>query len=167
MSVTMFPTYASMDLWTSAIGNQATIVACREAEEIGSNCSISGGASVTEGRLIDLLEETGNDDYGQIGPDQISFGTVLKLVKTAESMVVTGTAPSGSPSVDSRGGIRITWRNGEKEIRLICSPDNPRSVYLYLEGPNMEAEIQEAATGQTLSDSFSWLTQSTRTASGR
>jgi hypothetical protein len=105
-------------------------------------------------RLLDLLDEHGEDDYGLLDPTQYAFRSAFKLVRLAQRQMVERIA--GSPSVDSLGGIRITWRRDDREIRLVCPGDRGQQVYLYQESEHHNSAIHEV-TPSVLAQKLSWL----------
>jgi hypothetical protein len=108
----------------------------------------------TLSRLFDLLEERGQDDYGAIDPTQYAFKTAYKLVEEAERYCVV-TVP-GAPNVDSGGGVRITWKSGDRQVRLVCPATKINPVYIYqesLEGHKSEQNV----TAGILAEKLVWL----------
>ena len=117
--------------------------------------SLSGEIPVSLSRLVDLLEENGEDDYGMIGPTQFAFKTAFRMIQRAEKLA--GGEFSSSPSVDSEGGIRVTWRCEDRQIKLICpsTPDVP--MYIYQSSQERSNIRNQNVTDTTLADKLSWL----------
>src|ERR1022692_2608080 len=137
MSIPMFPTFTDQDwdammvpsatycqLEDGAVQNEA-VEACvvpgsslsRLSELLGANGEDDYGV-LDLSRLSELLGANGEDDYGVLDPTQHAFKNALDLVIGSDRFL-TFSLP-GSPSVDSRGGIRITWKLSGREIRLVC-----------------------------------------------
>jgi hypothetical protein len=91
-------------------------------------------------RLVRLFagDEDGDkeSDYGAIAPTPYALQTALLLV--AGAIKIRGGDIPSSPVVDSEGGIRITWRRGDRTIKLICpaTKDGPLYVYQSFAGAN-------------------------------
>ena len=108
----------------------------------------------TLSRLLDLLDEHGEDDYGPLDPTQYSFKSAFKLVRAAQRHMLERLA--GSPSVDSLGGIRITWRREDREVRLICPAGRAEQIYIYQQSERRNQAIH-GVTPAILADKLSWL----------
>jgi hypothetical protein len=63
-----------------------------------------------------------------------------------------------SPRVatDGGGGVRLTWRSGEKELRAVFPADVRRMQYLYVEHGKKHSMIKNF-TAATLCNQFEWL----------
>jgi hypothetical protein len=161
----MFPTFVR-NTWTSTQtppDSYMHVVGMASVPQASLSCEIP----VSLSRLVDLLEENGEDDYGMIGPTQFAFKTAFRMVQKAEKLA--GGEFSSSPSVDSEGGIRITWRRGERQIKLIC-PSTPNApTYIYQSSPEGSALRNQNVTVTVLADKLAWLANcepSTARASG-
>ncbi|MGI0085428.1 MAG: hypothetical protein ACREBQ_10135 [Nitrososphaerales archaeon] len=108
----------------------------------------------TISRLVDLLEDNGEDDYGMLGPTQFAFRSVFKLIRDAQKQ--TALRVSGSPVVDSLGGIRITWNRSDREIRLVCPASRTEQVYIYQQS-ELRNQAIHGVTPDVLADKLSWL----------
>jgi hypothetical protein len=106
-------------------------------------------------RLLALLEEGGADDYGEIGPAQFAFWRSFKLV--ADAIAIVGEDFAASPSVDSEGGIRVTWKKGDRTIKLVCPKDRDQPVYVYHASPHGQALQNDGITASVLAERLSWL----------
>ncbi|HSU59683.1 MAG TPA: hypothetical protein VLI55_10250 [Bryobacteraceae bacterium] len=124
------------------------------------------GTPVSIQRLIGLLDERGEDDYGQIGPSQLAFKNALTFLLAAISLV--GEDIPSSPVVDSEGGIRITWRRGNKQVKLICPATRDAEVYVYYSSPRGNGLSNQGVTPLVLAQRLDWLTEreSAATAAG-
>lgn len=115
------------------------------------------GIEILRERLIELLQEEDEDEYGILKPTSHAFDTAWKLVSDASNFLRKN-FPKASASTDEKGGIRLTWTRLEPEIevRLICPSDPSRKTYLYHE--NSEAHgIIENVTALTLADWLQWF----------
>lgn len=106
-------------------------------------------------RLFDLLDENGEDDHGMIGPTQFAFKTASEFVLKAESMV--GRDIKSAPVVDSEGGIRITWRNGNNQVKLVCPATPKAPIYIYRSSSTDSSVHNQNVTVKALADCLSWL----------
>jgi hypothetical protein len=106
-------------------------------------------------RLLSTLEENGDDDYGAIGPSQFAFLTAFRMVFDAVSILREDYA--SSPSVDSDGGIRVTWKRGDRVVKLVCPATRDKSPYVYHSSPSGNFLRNENVTASYLADRISWL----------
>ena len=106
-------------------------------------------------RLLDLLGEKGEDDYGVVDPTQFAFKTAFEFVLRAESML--GRDVKSAPVVDSEGGIRITWRSGNGQVKLICPATPKGTIYVYESSPMGSSVHNQNVTFATLAGRLAWL----------
>src|SRR5271169_2134313 len=106
-------------------------------------------------RLLALLEDNGEDDYGAIGPSQCAFLTAFRMILDATAIV--GEDFASSPSVDSEGGIRVTWRRGDRVVKLVCPATREKAPYIYHASPAANSLRNESVTVAYLADRLSWL----------
>jgi hypothetical protein len=59
-------------------------------------------------------------------------------------------------ATDGGGGVRLTWKSGEKELRAVFPADRRRMQYLYVEQGNTHSMIPNF-TAATLCHKFDWL----------
>jgi hypothetical protein len=111
--------------------------------------------SVSFRRLLELLNERGKDDFGEVSPTQHAFKNALELVVGAEWRLDRDT--KSSPVVDSEGGISVTWRNGSKQIKLVCPSVSTSSPFIYHRSPEGSYVDKENVTGTGLASQLSWL----------
>ncbi len=111
--------------------------------------------SVSFQRLFDLLGEKGEDDYGRIDPTQYAFKNACEFVLTAEGML--GRGIRSSPVVDSEGGIRVTWTNGNKKVKLVCPATPNAPIYIYESSPKGSTVYDKDVTFMSLARRLSWL----------
>lgn len=149
--ITLSPTFVQHTWNATSPSDVAT--ACRQAENIATDEAVSGPFSVTISRLMDLLDPHPEDEIN--GPSQHAFKSAVDIVAMAEKLIGHKSL-RGSSSLDSKGGIRITWRVGDKEIRLICPATSDEPVYLYREH-NDKSILDESVTPVLLARSLSWL----------
>jgi hypothetical protein len=119
---------------------------------------------VSLSRLLGLLAESGEDDYGAKGPAQFAFWKAFSFVSDAISLL--GEDFACSPSVDSDGGIRVTWRRGDRIVKLVCPAAREMPVYLYRASPNGNSLRNEGVTTAVLAEWLSWLINRASTAAG-
>jgi hypothetical protein len=112
-------------------------------------------------RLVALLDN-GDDDEGDIGPTQYAFKTAFDLIEEAEHVV--GGRLVSSPVVDSEGGIRITWRRGDKQVKLVCPATREAPVYMYYAFPEGNDLRNQNVTATVLAERLAWLTDREPTA---
>jgi len=150
----MFPSFIQ-DTWT-ATRPRDVVVPCLESEEITSTAHVEQPVlSVTLTRLMALLSEDGRDEDGERGPAQAAFQVAFNLVAGAERLECA--LLGGSPSVDSEGGIRVTWRAGDREVRLVCPPDRGELSYLYVQSPDASSVSEGAIDAGTLAGKLAWV----------
>ena len=92
------------------------------------------GIKIVQARLIALLQEEDEDDYGISKPTSYAFSTAWKVVLDA-SEFMGNSFPKASASTDDEGGIRLTWTRlkPEVEVRLVCPSKPDKQMYLYHE----------------------------------
>jgi hypothetical protein len=110
---------------------------------------------VSLSRLLTLLEDNGEDDYGVIGPSQFAFLKAFRMV--ADAISIAGEDFASSPSVDSEGGIRVTWRRGDRTVKLICPATRDKPVYVYYSSPAGNSLLTENVNASLLAGRFLWL----------
>jgi hypothetical protein len=116
---------------------------------------VSTPNSVSFRRLFELLDERGEDDYGKIDPTQYAFKNACVLALTAEEML--GRDIKCSPVVDSEGGIRVTWKNQNKQVKLICPATVKAPIYIYESSPDGSTIYDKDVTSIALAKRLSWL----------
>lgn len=89
---------------------------------------------ITQDRLVALLQEEDEDEYGILKPTPYAFDKAWNLVLAA-SRLMGNSFNSASVSTDDEGGIRLTWTRleSEAEVRLICPSQFNKQTYLYYE----------------------------------
>jgi hypothetical protein len=106
-------------------------------------------------RVFSLLDESGEDDYGQLGPSQFAFKTACFMV--ANAIALLNQDIPCAPVVDPDGGIRITWTRYNKQIKLICPSAKDAPVYIYQSSPAGNSLRDRNVTASVLADRLSWL----------
>lgn len=127
---------------------------------------------VSLSRLLALLAENGEedygtnreDDYGSIGPSQFAFFTAFSLV--ARAISILGEDFACSPSIDSGGGIRVTWRRGDRQVKLICPAERDMTTYIYQASASGSSIRDQGVTAAVVADWLSWLVNREPTAAG-
>ncbi len=104
--------------------------------------------------LLDLLDLDTEDEYGILRPNDYAFKMAMNLIIDTYTMM-GDEFPQGSSSTDDQGGIRINWKNSQKDCRvcLFC-PSNPeQKSYIYYQ-KNEDYNTVEDVSSLTL---FQWL----------
>jgi hypothetical protein len=152
LSMPMFPTFLNAEATWNSTPSQTLLAHHESIEAQGAAASTS--VVDTQARLLDLLGDRGEDDYGPLDPTQHAFLSAFRLARDAQRHMTLRVA--GSPSVDSRGGIRVTWRKEGREIRLICPSDRTEEVYIY-EQSERRNRVIHGVTAPILAGKLSWL----------
>jgi hypothetical protein len=157
MNMPMFPTFVR-DTWGPTAVPDQVVAGCHMAEAItmGAVAAATPMFTANVDRLFGLLAESGSDEYGEHAPTQYAFKTASELIWAAEKQMA-GPIPKGSPSVDSLGGIRFTWRRGEAQLRLVCPADASKPVYLYQQTPTGPQMVDRDVSAQMLAERLRWL----------
>jgi hypothetical protein len=113
--------------------------------------------------LAALLDDS-DEDEGHVGATQYAFKTAFDLIEEAEHLVGGGVA--SSPVVDSEGGIRVTWRCGNKQVKLVCPATREAPVYMYYASPAGNDLRNQNITAAILAERLAWLTDCDPTAAG-
>ena len=90
--------------------------------------------------------------------DQIAQNARDAALAIAQSAYASVPNKWSSPRVatDGGGGVRLTWRSGEKELRAVFPADERRMQYLYVEHGEKHSMIRNF-TAATLCNQFDWL----------
>jgi hypothetical protein len=102
--------------------------------------------------LVDEQEE--DDEYGPAHPTDFAYRSANYLVRRAASLLTF--FPAGSACTDGVAGIRLTWRDQTREIRLVLSPTPHGRSYLYRQ-QGEQYEITEDITEDRLAALLRWL----------
>jgi hypothetical protein len=102
---------------------------------------------------VDLLRfegEDGDEPISQQALDIALFTTESAFVKLRDIWKTPRIATDGG------GGLRLTWRKGERELRAVIPADTSRSRYLYVEQGSDHHTVKNF-TSMTLCDKVEWL----------
>ena len=115
------------------------------------------GIEIVHERLIELLQEEDEDEYGVLKPTTHAFNTAWELVSGA-SELLKKSFPKASASTDDKGGVRLTWTRlePEREIRLVCPSDKSKKTYLYHESSDKHGIIEDVKA-LTLAGWLQWF----------
>lgn len=119
-----------------------------------NQASIASASATTIDRLVDLLDEPAEDDYGDASPTQHAFRSAYRFIEKAEKQLAVKVL--GSASVDSLGGIRVTWKKKGREIRLVVPHANAEQPYIYEQSSRNYNAIHQI-TPDVLAGKLSWL----------
>jgi hypothetical protein len=114
-------------------------------------------------RLTELLDDSDKDE-DSIGVTQYAFKNALDLVEEAEHLA--GGDLISSPVIDSEGGVRITWRSGHRQVKLVCPSSRETPVYIYWASPEGNDLQNHNITAAVLAEKLTWLTSRAATATG-
>lgn len=104
-------------------------------------------------RINALMTREEDEDEEDI-PSDYAYNLVSDLLTEAYSLIKT-VFPRGSAS-ESSGGIRVTWVNKNKEVRLVVPAQPNRNSYIYQESSDQYSLI-EKASAIDLSYWLKWL----------
>lgn len=160
MPIVMFPTFILQE-WSGTLPS-AHARSIREIEFICQSVQTDAPESswaLTMERLVALLDEDEDDEYGVLAPTPTAFQTALKLVRGAQALASAPVAPA-SVVTDSSGGVRLTWRVGLSEVRLVCPASADEHVYSYEKiGELAPVVVSENLTGEHLARALATLSQ--------
>jgi hypothetical protein len=152
VSIPMFPTYCLRATWTAT--QPVDIVSVFEAAEHVSGGDIVRPDENTLHHVVELLDKDNDPESGN-GPSQYAFHKVYRLVEATERL--HRPVYVGSPSYDSDGGIRVTWRQGDREVRLVCPPQEKDTLYVYTESSEGHRVIDRGINPGFLAQRLNWL----------
>jgi hypothetical protein len=116
-------------------------------------------ASLSILRLVNLLDGNGDgekeDDYGSIIPSMFAFETAVGFVRGA--IKILGEDVVSSPVVDSQGGIRVTWKRGGRQVKLVCPATKEGSLYIYQSSAGGNSVQDQNVTAEALAARLSVL----------
>jgi len=82
-------------------------------------------------RLVDLVREPEFDEEGyRLQPTDYSFQSALNILSVI-ALLRDGKVPKAAVSTDTMGGIRVQWRKGSRQLRLIFPAEKTGYSYLY------------------------------------
>lgn len=106
-------------------------------------------------RLTELRREGETDEFGIQRATYHSYHTAMSLVSQAAEDFGAD-FPLGSASVDSEGGIRVTWFNVSLQVGLVCPAQPEASPFIYHESGS-EYDLEERVGARALSHWLRWL----------
>lgn len=149
----MFPSFLANETAWTGTRPEAVFVWNHQASQIDAKSSVQN--EDMESRLIQLLEEDCDpDEFGAVGPSQHAFATTLRIIRMAEKR--TSLRLVGAPVVDSTGGIRVTWKRSDREMRLVCPSTRNEALYAYVQS-SAENKILREITPDVLVEQWAWL----------
>lgn len=107
-------------------------------------------------RSIDALvnDPEEDDEYGPARPTDFAYRSAISLMRRAASLLAL--FPTGSACTDGVAGIRVTWRNRTREIRLVLAPTPQGRSYLYVQ-VGEQYQITEDITEDRIAARLRWL----------
>jgi hypothetical protein len=130
-------------------------------QEIGDETQAAGRSddlSVTLYRLVELLSEPDEDEFGIARPSKHAFCTALHLMTDA-AVASGGHLPRGNAATDTEGGIYLIWKQSSREVRLAIPHSHPQAPYIYRRETSQGSAIENEVTGEKLTDALQWLTR--------
>lgn len=148
MSTTTLPLF-SQNTWSSSLANTSNVL---------------WRLPISLSRIVGLLDESGEDDHGQVGPTQYAFKTAFFFV--FEATAILGQDVPAAPVVDSEGGIRITWNHYGKQVKLVCPASKEAPVYIYQSSAAGDSLRNQNVTSTVLAERLTWLCSRESAAAG-
>jgi hypothetical protein len=154
-----------IDTVLSRVHSTLTLIHSRRIEKAAPADAVVGeraeraAAPLSILRLVNLLDGNGDgeteDDYGAITPSMFAFETAVGLVRGA--MKLMGEDVISSPVVDSQGGIRVTWKRGGRQVKLICPATKEGPLYIYQSSAGGNSVQDQNVTAEALAARLSLL----------
>jgi hypothetical protein len=156
-SMPMFPVFLENN-WTPTPPADVFVQQHDMQTAAEQGCAASSNLSLSLSRLLDLLEDSDEDVADGItpGPTQHAFKTAFRLVERAETIL--GTELRASSVVDSEGGVRVTWRELDRQVKLICPATRSAPIYIYHASPSGNGLRNQNVTAKVLADRLAWMT---------
>jgi hypothetical protein len=101
----------------------------------------------------DVLQYNNEDEDDQIATNARDAAIAIAMSAYAK---VPNRWRAPRVATDGGGGVRLTWRSGEKELRAVFPADARRMQYLYIERGDWHSMIKNF-TAATLCNQFEWL----------
>lgn len=99
-------------------------------------------------QLHDLVSGLSHEEDEEDRPSEYSLNTFNQLIReTCERL--NGTIPRPVIIPDSEHGIRIAWKVGEQEVRVVVPESQNRRAYIYFRRGN-HSEIDETLSANIL-----------------
>src|SRR5205085_643412 len=120
----------------------------------GTPAGVSGLAQ-TFAELQDVYADDEEHNETFLRPTPAAFASALSVVIQAY-LSMGHHFPRASVAADGGGGIRLTWMNGERNVRLVFSARDPASPYLYHEAGS-EYDVVRDVTPPNVEQWLRWL----------
>jgi hypothetical protein len=102
----------------------------------------------------DLVAEAEEDEFGPARPTEFARGFAVNLLRRAASLL--SSFPAGSACTDVDAGIRITWREGARQVRLVLAPSPDGRSYAYMQDSRRH-QITDVVTYDSVAGLLWWL----------
>jgi hypothetical protein len=96
-------------------------------------------------------------DYDEASPTARTRCVAFRLLWKASRSLLIPLPDNGNLYGDGSGGIRIEWRNGERQLRLVIHGSDPRYDYLYHQDGD-EYDVETDLSPVNISGWLRWLT---------
>lgn len=107
-------------------------------------------------RLIELLHEDEIDERGlPLRPTNHAFDQAWRLL-VETSAILKGRLSDASVSVDESGGIRVEWREGARQVRLIIASSKIGRNYIYRQN-GKSFSISWNVDAKALANHLDWI----------
>ena len=105
---------------------------------------------ITLTRINELRTEADEDDR----PSDYAYENAIRILgQTARELSLD--FPRGSASVGPNRGLRITWSQGQGEVRLVCGGAAGNKSYIYSESGEQN-NVEYVVDGQHLAQHMRW-----------
>ena len=107
-------------------------------------------------RSLDALvnEPDEDDEFGPARPTDFAYRSAVNLMRRAASLLTF--FPAGTACTDSVAGIRVTWRQQTRQVRLVLAPAPLGRSYLYAQAGE-QYQITEDISEDRLATWLQWL----------
>jgi hypothetical protein len=107
-------------------------------------------------RSLDALvnEPEEDDEFGPARPTDFAYRSAANLMRRAASLLAY--FPAGTACTDSVAGIRLTWRQQTRQVRLVLAPVPLGRSYLYAQ-VGEQYQITEDISEDRLATWLKWL----------
>ena len=102
-------------------------------------------------RLYALKEDEDDNEL----PTATAYTKICDLLIRANSLMQLD-FPRGTPSVEEDRGIRIEWRRGPREVKLVVAPQSGGLEYVY-QAENASHSLDKNVTPAVLAHWLDWL----------
>lgn len=139
---------------SSATRNDVTIFHPAPLERVSRIPDNGAGLQRTLRSVEDLMSEAEEDEYGPARPTEFAHRFAISLLRRAASLL--SSFPAGSACTDVDAGIRITWREGERQVRLVLAPAPDGRSYVYMQDAQ-HPQITGVVTYDSVAGVLCWL----------